>query len=297
MDLKEPYNLITDKLAIWYEQLVKILPNALVAFLVLIVFFMMAKVIKSLVGKFVKRMSDDHYINKFAVNGAFIITIIAGLLVALNILNLDKAVTSFLAGAGIIGLALAFAFQETATNLMAGIILIVRKPIKIGDHIKVSGEQGNVQEVSLRTTKIQTFDGQLVLVPNKDVFQGVVKNYSHTASRRVEIAVGVSYGDDLNKAEDILKKTLINLDHIDKERGVDVFYTDFGDSSINLTARYWLPNGFQSEFLKSRSSAIKLISQTFNDNDISIPFPIRTLDFDAKGGKTLNTQLTNNSKG
>ncbi len=291
MDLTKPYELITDKLTQWYEQIIILLPNFAVAVVVLFLFFLAAKLVKKVVQNLISRVSEDYYIRKFTSNGAYLAVIIAGLLVALNILNLEKTVTSFLAGAGIVGLALGFAFQDMATNLIAGVIMILKKPIKIGDHIEVEGHQGIVQQVSLRTTNIQTFDGQLVLVPNKDVFQGVVKNFSHTASRRVDIPVGVSYADNLEKVIDVLETSLIKLDDIDKDRGIEVFYTDFGGSSINLTVRFWLPKGQQAHFLSLRSQAIRKITTVFRENDISIPFPIRTLDFGIGGGEKLSEHL------
>lgn len=293
--MNEPINIIMDKLSGWYELLLKMLPNFAVALIVLLVFFVLAKITKGVVRKLIKSVTSDHYLQKFTVIISYILVITGGVLIALNILNLDKTVTSFLAGAGIIGLALGFAFQESATNLMAGVMMIVKKPIEIGDHIEVDGEHGIVLEVSLRVTKLKTFDGQLVLIPNKDIFQGRVKNYN-TEGRRVDIEVGVSYGDDLSKVIDVLKGTLINIKYIDREKDIDVFFTEFGGSSINLSTRFWLNRENISNFLSAKSEAIMKIKEAFDENDIDIPFPIRTLDFGIKGGQELKDQIKLKSK-
>ncbi|MCI5058001.1 MAG: mechanosensitive ion channel family protein, partial [Flavobacteriales bacterium] len=212
MDLKEPTNIIIEKLTGWYEVIVQSLPNLAVAVIVMIAFAFTAKLVKRVMAKITNRYMDDFYLKRFTKNISYIMVIVAGAIISLNILNLDKTITSFLAGAGIIGLALGFAFQETATNFISGLFMIARKPIKRGDHIEVGGEEGIVDKIGLRTTNIETFDGNLVMVPNKDVFQGVVKNYSHKTSRRVDIPCGVSYGDDLEKTIEVVHEALSTID-------------------------------------------------------------------------------------
>ena len=122
-------------------------------------------------------------------------------LLYLSILQLDKAVTSILAGAGIIGLALAFAFQDIAANFISGIFISFRKPIKLGDVVKINDYMGKVEQINLRDTIILTFQGQMVIIPNKDVFQSPIENYSLLGRRRLDLVVGVSYGDDLEKVK------------------------------------------------------------------------------------------------
>jgi small conductance mechanosensitive channel len=291
MNLKEPTNIIIEKLTGWYEAGIQSLPNLAVATVVMIAFVFIAKLVKRIASSIANRYIEDFYLNKFTKNLAYLLVIVAGAIISLNILNLDKTITSFLAGAGIIGLALGFAFQETATNFISGVFMITRKPIRRGDHIEVKGNEGIVDKVGLRTTNIETFDGNLVMVPNKDVFQGVVKNYSHKTSRRVDISCGVSYGDDLEKTIEVVNEALSTIEYRDKEKGIDVWFTEFGDSSINFSARFWLKHGEKAKYLKARSEAIIAIKKAFNEHSLDIPFPIRTIDFGIKGGQTLAEEL------
>ena len=106
-----------------------------------------------------------------------------------------------LAGAGVLGLALAFAFQDIAANFMSGIFISFRKPINIGDIVKIKDYMGKVTEINLRDSVIRTFQGQLVIIPNKDIFQNAIENYSMWGKRRIDLAVGISYGDDLDKVK------------------------------------------------------------------------------------------------
>src|SRR5690606_15005979 len=119
------------------------------------------------------------------------------------------AVTSILAGAGIIGLAPAFAFQDIAPNFKSGIFILVRKPLKVGGIVLVQGFEGKVVEVNLRDTVIDTFKGQLVIVPNKDVYQNPIENFSYLQKRRFDLPIGVSYGDDLDKVKQVALETIV----------------------------------------------------------------------------------------
>lgn len=209
-----------------------------------------------------------------------------------------------LAGLGILGLALGFAFQEIASNFISGIILSINKPFTIGDIIEVDGNTGTVEFVSLRTTNIRTFQGQKILIPNKTIFQNAITNYTENGKRRVDLEVGVSYGDDLEKVQKVTLEAINSLDDILKEEAVQFFFTDYGDSSINFVVMFWTEyKKKHSEYMEAKHRAIMAINKAFNANDISIPFPIRTLDFGIKGGEKLstvikNTPLTlNNDKG
>lgn len=201
------------------------------------------------------------------------------------------AIIVLLAGAGIVGLALGFAFQDIAANFISGIILVLRKPIAIGDVISSNGHFGTVHAINLRATEVRTPQGQLVTVPNKEVFQQVLVNYSEAGRRRIDLSVGVSYGDDLEQVQRITLEAIRSLPNVMPEPEVVVWYTAFGDSSINFDVCYWVPFTRQSEYRTAVSEGIIAIKRAFDDNHITIPFPIRTLDFGIKGGERLTQVL------
>ena len=214
--------------------------------------------------------------------------VIVGLFVALGILNLDKTVTSLLAGVGIIGLALGFAFQDAAANFISGIYLAIKSPINVGDIIEVNESFGKVKKIGLRATTILSFQGQDVVVPNRKIFEDSYTHFTINGEQRIDLGVGVSYGDDLEKVEKITLEAINGLDFIKKEKPVDLYYSEFGDSSINFTVRYWVKMGKRTDYLKGLSEGVKAIKKAYDENDITIPFPIRTLDFGIKGGEKLN---------
>lgn len=205
----------------------------------------------------------------------------------LSILKLDKAVTSILAGAGIAGLALAFAFQDIAANFMSGILITNRKPLRVGDIVKLKDYMGKVTAVNLRDTVVQTFQGQLVIIPNKDVSQNPIENFSLLGRRRMDLTVGVSYGEDLEKVKQRTMDAVRDIPGLAPDQETTFFYTEFADSAINYTLRIWVISPEQPEYLRVQSEAIMRIKKAYDEAGILIPFPIRTLDFGINGGKAL----------
>src|SRR5690606_23692674 len=143
-------------------------------------------------------------------------------------------------------------------------------------------------EINLRDTVVKTFQGEYVIIPNKEVFQNAIENYSMLGKRRIDLTVGVSYGDDLEKVKRITLEALKGIANLSKEEETSLFFNKFGDSSINFVVRIWVNTPEQPAFLEVRSEAIIRIKKAFDANDISIPFPIRTLDFGIKGEQTFS---------
>lgn len=277
-DVNKAIELIDEKMDFWFREIVKILPNLLLAVLILIVGYYLAKWIRKITEKIFDRVSTNHTINKLFSTFIYITSLGVVFFTALSVLKLDKAVTSILAGAGIFGLALAFAFQDIATNFISGIFISFRKPLHLGDVVSIKNYMGKVVEVNLRDTVIRTFQGKMVIIPNKDVFQNPIENYTMLGRRRLDLSVGVSYNDDLERAAKIALDSLKDLEGLSPEEQTTLFYQEFGESSINFTVRLWCKSTEQIDYLQVGHHAIIAIKKAFDQNKISIPFPIRTLD-------------------
>lgn len=294
-DISSFSELITNKLSGWLKALIKILPNLVLAVIVVVIGFFLAKWVRKMAQRLIRKVSHNITLNNLFASIIYFIFIGVVLFTALTILNLDKTVSAALAGAGIVGLALAFAFQDIASNFMSGIFISFRKPIKVGEIVSVKDYMGKVAEVNLRDTVIHTFAGQTVIIPNKEVFQNPIENYSHLGKRRFDLSVGVSYGDDLEKVKQITMDAVKDIKELSQKKGDEttMFFEEFGDSSINFTIRMWISNPEQITYKKVGSDAIMKIKKAYDDNDIMIPFPIRTLDFGIKGGEKLSEMDVN----
>lgn len=279
MDLEKVYTLIQSKLTEWMNEIILMFPNLVLAALVVVIGFFIARWLGRKARVIMRAITKIDIISNLF--GSVVYAIIIGIIVltALRILHLDKALGTALAGAGIVGLALAFAFQDIAANFVSGVVLSIRMPIRIGHLIQVNGIIGTVLKINLRDTVIRTFHGQDVIIPNKMVFDSPITNYSISKKRCIDLKVGVSYDDSLPEVKQITLDALKEIKERLDSQGFLFFYTDFGDSSINFFVRLWLKQTDQAFYLETQSQAIMLIKKAFDDQGITIPYPIRTLDF------------------
>lgn len=292
MGIERAWNLLAGKVMGWGRDFILLLPNLAVAVAVLVGFWLLAKLARNLLHRLLRRVSHSEQVNRVLGQTVFLALLATGLFIALGILGLQKTVASLLAGAGIIGLALGFAFQDIAANFMAGIYLSIEHPFRAGHLIESKDVQGVVKRVHLRWTEIRTPQGQVVLVPNKQIFENPITNFSATGQRRVDIKAGVSYGDDLEKVRRVALQALEQVPSRKPDTDVELFFEDLSDSSINLVARFWIDfTSKQSDYLRAKSDAIERLKKAFDQNGITMPFPTRTLDFAVKGGETLAQTL------
>ncbi len=177
---------------------------------------------------------------------------------------------------GVGSVAIGFAFQDIFKNFLAGIILLVEEPFRIGDEIVINDYQGKVENISIRTTKIRTYNGEKVLLPNSTVFTDAVKVVTAYASRRTDLAVGVDYNTPLSEAASLLQQTISGVSGVLDNPTPEIDLVNFGDSSIDFVVRYWtIPQ--QKQLRNVQTRAIIEIKQALDRANINIPYPIRTV--------------------
>lgn len=286
MDLHEIIELVFEKLNGWLTQAIKMLPNVLLAAIIFFVGLYAARLIRRVVDRTFKKLSPTSTVAALGVNIVYVFSIGVVLFLILKILGLDGTITSLLAGAGIVTLALAFAFQDIAANFISGIFMSFRKPFIVGDIVKIKDYTGNVAEIKLRDTTVLTFEGQYVTIPNKDVFQSAIVNYSRYGKRRIDIKGGILKSEDLQKAARIAMHALETVEGVIIEEST-FFYDGFGESTINFTIRVWMFTLPNASFLKVQNDAIVGVKEAFDENGISLSFPVRIIDLKVKDAETL----------
>lgn len=277
----------------WWAGFLALLPNLLLAIIIASIGFVVTRFLKKYFNKVSRKLVKDFKIASLISTLMTVVVVAMFTLLILSVLQLDGAVNKIVAGAGVVGLAVGLAFQDPILNFFSGVILTVQSLFKVGDLIEVDGYLGKVKEITLRHTSIETLQGQDVMIPNKIIAQSPLKNYDLLRKRRVDIACGVSYGDDLAKVKEITIKAIKDKVTHDKQKGIQLFFNEFGGSSVNYTLRFWLDQNKtgQADFLAAQSDSIMAIMTAYNENDIMIPFPIRTLDFGIKGGEKLSAMM------
>ena len=276
---EDAFTQLWDKLDGWLDAIILKLPNIVMAILVMIVFYFIARGLRKLFRNILLKKISQVSVQQIISKSVFIAVMLIGFFVALSVLELDKALTSILAGAGVIGLAVGLALQGTLSNTFGGLLLSFMPNIKIKDFIQNGDTSGFVEEISLRHIVIRTPQNNLVVIPNSNFVDGTFTNYSLTDRGRVFVNCGVGYESDLQMVEDLTVKVISENFTQREDEEVEFFFTEFGDSSINFTVRFWADIINVKQEHAARHKAVKLIKQHFDKQDINIPFPIRTLDF------------------
>lgn len=205
------------------------------------------------------------------------VVLLLGTLVFLAVAFPAVSVATLLGAGGVFALAAGFAFQDLAENALSGLLLLLRQPFREGDVIEVDGNIGIVQAVTIRETRIQRFDRQVLIVPNAQVYKNALRIQTANPAIRSSVIVGVGYSDDLQQAEDVAIEALKRLPDVMDDPAPEAFYTELAGSSINLDLRYFHKPG-QHDLRRIQGEVVKSIQVAFAEHDIDIPFPITTLD-------------------
>ncbi len=272
-------NILVGKLAAWWSGFLSILPNLAAAILVLLLFYTFSRIVRWMTMQAAKRSEWPDSLQRLFAGLASIAVFVVGILVSLSVLGLHKTVTTALAGAGVIGLALGFAFRDVAANFVSGVFLIFRRPFTEGDLIEVKDQMGKVLQTDLRSTKLRTPDGETVYIPNTDVFQNDVTNYTEFGIRRIDIECGIAYDTDLAYAQDVARNAVKDLDIDEDNHEVEIYFDKFGDSAITFTLRFWIDFTEPADYPKAQDAAIRAIKDAFEREEIDMPFPVRTIEF------------------
>jgi small conductance mechanosensitive channel len=180
--------------------------------------------------------------------------------------------TSFIAVLGAAGLAVGLALQGSLSNFASGVLILILKPYRVGDVIETAGQTALVHEIQIFHTILKSFDNKHVIVPNSQVYSGVITNYSKEEFRRVDMQFGAGYDDDLRKVKSILEKLVSEDDRVLKEEGREPFVrmTEMADSSINFTVRVWAK---AADYWAIYFDMMEKVKLAFDQEGISIPFP------------------------
>lgn len=282
MDKKfnEAWLKMVEKLESWFDALVVNLPNLIIAVLVFVIALVLSRYINKLSSKILERTKLQASMQNLISKLISVVIILFGLFLVLGILNLSKTLNAILAGAGVVGLAVGLALQGALANTYSGIVLSYVKHLKFGDWIESNGFEGEVVDLDLRSVTLKQPDNNLVYIPNKLVVENPIKNFSTTSQSRVILGCGVGYSSNLNFVRELVIKRISEaFDEVENKKDIIFLYKEFGDSAINFEVRFWIDSTSALEVAKAKTEALILIKMAFDKNNITIPFPIRTLDF------------------
>lgn len=201
---------------------------------------------------------------------------------------------SLLAVLGAAGLAIGLALQGTLSNVASGVMLLILRPFNVGDYIEASNIGGSVKDLGLFVTELSTPDNVYIAVPNSRIWNSEIKNYSRNNQRRQDIVIGISYGDDIEKAFKILHKVVNKEKRLvtTEEKQPQIMVSSYGDSSVNITVRVWCST---KDFWAVKFDLNKALKEALDQGGITIPFPTRTIEY-AEPPKETAKKPANSSK-
>jgi small-conductance mechanosensitive channel len=269
-------NLVKTKLEGWLTGFVKLLPNLALAVLIFVLFFLISKYLRRLIYRTLLKFSDKPAVSNLFSSIIYIAFLFVGLFISLELLHLEKTIASLLAGAGIIGLALGFAFQDLTANFISGLFIIFRKPFDVGQDIDSNGFNGTVQEIKLRSTTLRTYQGLHIIIPNKDIFQKPITNYSLSGDRRIDIVLTLPFKTDADRIGQSLIKSLSDIPNIKKDKKPEVYFLDYTGDTIKIEIWCWIDNTTASDYTRAKHEVIKKIHETLVHPDKQEEKPVES---------------------
>jgi small-conductance mechanosensitive channel len=206
------------------------------------------------------------------------VVVFVAISVAFGFAQYGNFLTSLATIAAAATLAIGFAMQDVLANFVSGVFIYTDEPFRIGDWIEWDGNSGIVEDISLRVTRVRTFDNELLTVPNSQLTGGVIKNPVAKDKLRLQFLFGIGYDDDIDEATDIIVEEAEKIEGILDDPGVTVRLTELGDSYVGLKSRFWISEPSRSDYVKIRSEYVQNVKERFDEEGIDIPYPTRTLE-------------------
>jgi len=254
------------------------IPYFVASIIVILIFWFLSIVFKKIVHKLLgSRSRHQNLVKVFQrVGGALIFFI--GFMIAMVIAVPGFTPAKLIGALGIGSVAIGFAFKDIFQNLLSGILLLISEPFRIGDQIVSGDYEGTVEDIKIRATTIRTYDGRQVVIPNSDLYTSALTVNTAYKQRRLHVAVGIGYEDDIEAAKAEIIKALDKIESVSKKATPSVIATGFGGSSIDLMVRWFIEDGTQANKVASIHQVIVGIKNSLDAAGVNIPFPIRTID-------------------
>ncbi len=257
------YNLVLSHLELFTK-----LIGAIVALVIL--YYIGVLISKLIIGRIKVRVAPEVLIS--IRRGIKVLFAALGLLAALSIIGID--ITGILVAAGFAGIVVGLALQQTLSQVFSGLLLLIEGRVKVGDAIRIGNDLGLVESISIASTQIRLWSGEILTVPNTTVASSNIYNYSRSVARRVEFTLGISYSSDVSKAIEIIRKVLWNNPAVLAEPEPTIVVEDLGDSAVNIKVMYWVPPQL---FWNVRRTVIAEVKKALEEGGIEIPFPQRVV--------------------
>ncbi len=268
-----------DKVQSMINGFIVLLPNIVLALIVFTLFFFIARSIREVVKRLTRNRRHARnlglVLGRLAQGG----TVLIGLFISLTIVIPSLKAGDLVQLLGISGVAIGFAFRDILQNFLAGILILLTEPFQIDDQIVFKDFEGTVENIQTRATTIRTYDGRRIVIPNAELFTNSVTVNTAFENRRLEYDVGIGYGDDIDRAKQLMLQAIHSIDSVLKDPAPDVLVMELAESTVNIRARWWIKPPRRADALDSRDKVISAIKKKLVENGIDLPFPTQQILF------------------
>jgi small-conductance mechanosensitive channel len=272
------FNILVEQLAAMWVGFIAWLPQLFIALVVLLFVWVVACFAKRIAARLTGRSQLRPSLQQLIDTLVTVLVWIVGLMLVLTILLPGLTPAGLFAGLGIGAVAIGFAFQDIFENFLAGILIMIRKKMRIGDIIECEGIKGKVEHITLRETHVRDLSNEITIVPNSMLFKNPVKILTDEDIRRHEVVVGVSYDTDLEAAREVIRQAVEGTGVHDASKPLDIFAQEFNSSSIDFNVRWWAGSTPRAMH-ESRDAIVRAVKRALDDAGIEIPFPYMTHTF------------------
>ncbi len=249
------------------------LPNLAIGVLVLLVFWLVSRLLSRGVRSVVARAGQPSGVQVVLGRMTGWVVLALGLLVALAVVFPTVTAASLFGALGIGSVAIGFAFKDILQNLLAGILILLTRPFRIGDQIVSGAHEGTVEDIAVRSTSLRTYDNRRVVIPNSELYTNRVTVNTAYDRRRLNVDVGIGYGDDIDEAKQIIRDTLAGLDNVVTDPAPTVLVTVLGDFAVNLQVRFWIDPPARKEAVEVADQVLTAIKPALIGAGIDLPLP------------------------
>lgn len=287
----EPVTIVYDQLREMAYGFLAMTPQLAIALVVLVLTWLVSRIASWIIESIASRSKLRRSLIELSKNLISTVIWILGVLIAITVAFPSVTPSKALTAIGLGSIAIGFAFKDVFENFLAGILILYREPMRIGDHIHCADVEGKVERISIRDTHVRQTDGQLVVMPNAMLFKDPVYIRTDRPYRRVTITAGIAYGEDVAEGRKVIEGALQGLDTVAQDRPIQIFAKEFNSSSIDFEVTWWTGSTPLDE-RRSRDKVVEAVKAALDAAGIEIPFPYRTLTFkeplEVRGGGDAN---------
>lgn len=279
MNFQESVSAVWVKLQKMLDSFIIMLPNIVLALLVFALFWFAGRIVRFAVKRLTRRYRHARNLGLILGRLAQGAIILLGLFIALSIVLPTFQAGDLVQLLGISGVAIGFAFRDILQNFLAGILILLTEPFQIDDQIVFKTFEGTVENIQTRATTIRTYDGRRIVIPNAELFTNSVTVNTAFENRRLEYDVGIGYGDNIERAKELILQAMHSVDVVLKDPAPDVLVMELAESTVNIRARWWIAPPRRADSLDSRDQVLTAIKNKLTANGIDLPFPTTQILF------------------